>query len=201
MELLRQVADVYLAEHYVSDDLQTVELSGAVLQKKAGTYWNERTGGFVDIEFEDGKLKYSLGGRPYPLLALNEKDFVIDLGLERIKARFDGEGPLRMTVQSEGQRPLEYAQVEPSTLSLEQLGIYPGSYYCREIDIAYQLQIDSQGNLLLKMAPLPDQTLVHITKHIFRYESGSVVFDVGPSGAVNRFRLSVGRARNFEFVR
>jgi hypothetical protein len=81
------------------------------------------------------------------------------------------------------------------------LETYEGSYHCLELDATYVLQIDGQGNLILKMAPLPDRTLEPVTEQIFRYELGSVVFEGGPSGAVNGFRLSVGRARNFEFVR
>jgi CubicO group peptidase (beta-lactamase class C family) len=200
-ELLRQVADVYLVDRFLPDPLNTIELSDDVLQKKAGAYWNERTGGFGDVEFTEGKLTLSRGGRPSELLALNERDFVLDRELSRAKVRFEGESPLKMIVQSEGQRPFEYTRVERANLTPGQLETYEGSYHCRELDATYVLQIDGQGNLILKMAPLPDRTLEPVTEQIFRYELGSVVFEGGPSGAVNGFRLSVGRARNFEFVR
>jgi CubicO group peptidase (beta-lactamase class C family) len=200
-ELLRQVTDIYLADYFQDDVLKTIELPEDVLQKKVGTFWNERTGGFWDLELADGKLALTRGGRPTELLALSEEDFVIERGLSRVKVRFEGEAPLKMTVQSEGQRPFEYLRVERVELAKNQMPKYEGSYHCRELDATYELQIDGEGNLILKMAPLPDRTLTPVTERVFRYQAGSLVFKISPSDTVDGFRLSVGRARNFEFVK
>jgi hypothetical protein len=106
-----------------------------------------------------------------------------------------------MVVQSKGQRPFEYVRVERVELAGNQMPKYEGSYHCRELDATYVLQINDEGDLILKMAPLPDRTLTPVTEQVFRHEAGSLVFKIGSSGTVDGFRLSVGRARNFEFVR
>jgi CubicO group peptidase (beta-lactamase class C family) len=198
MELLRQVTDIYLADDFVTRRPEAAELPEDVLRKRVGTYWNERTGSFGDVSYEDGKLTLTLAGWPSELLARNENEFVIDRGLSQVGVRFNGNA---MTVQSEGQRPFGYMRVVEVSLEPGQLDVYEGSYFCRELDATYTLQIGDGGQLILKMAPLPDQTLVPVTKEIFRHESGSVVFSGIADGTADGFRLSVGRARNFEFVR
>ena len=44
--------------------------------------------------------------------------------------------------------------------------------------------VNGVRKLILKMAPLPDRALEPVTERVFRYEAGSLVFEVGPSGTV-----------------
>jgi CubicO group peptidase (beta-lactamase class C family) len=204
MERLHEIADIYLDDHFREEEIETVSLPEDMLQKHVGTYWDGSTHQLLEIELDDGRLNLVTGGRPAPLLPLSEKRFITDpkqttMDLEFREGR-PGE-PLRVEVAREGQRSFEYERVQAAAPSLEELEAYAGVFYCRELDATYRVKLGDDDQLVVTTTHFPEEALQSIFPDAFRYEYGNVVFERNAEGDVTGFRLSTGRARNFEFVR
>ncbi len=203
-ELIQKIADIYLDGHFRDEEIQTVSLPEDILQKRVGTYWDAGSSQLLELKLEERQLQVVTGGRPLKLLPLSETRFITDRRQAKVDLEFqDGreDKPLRVEVQSEGQRPFEYERVRPASPSIEELETYVGGFYCRELDATYHVKMGKDSKLVVDFAHFPEQTLESIFPDAFRYEFGNVVFEKNEEGKVTGFRLSAGRARNFVFVR
>ena len=203
-ELIHRIADIYLDGHFQDEDMQTVSLPEDILQQWTGAYWDAGTSQLLEIKLEEGRLQIVSEGQPLPLLPLSETRFITDRKQAKVDLQFH-EGrdrqPLRMEVQSEGQRPFEYERVQPAEPSADELEDYVGSFFCRELDAIYDVKVDERAKLVVDFAHFPEQTLEPIFNGAFQHEFGNLVFERSGDGTVSGFRLSAGRARNFVFVR
>jgi hypothetical protein len=204
MERLHEIADIYLDGHFREEEMETVSLPEDILQKRVGTYWEGSTHQLLEIKLVDGNLQLVTGGPPVSLLPLSETQFITDQKQARVTIEFrEGRpgGPLRVEVAREGQRSFEYERVQPGAPSLEELEAYAGVFYCRELDATYRLKLGDDDQLVVTTTHSPEEALQSIFSDAFRYEHGNLVFERNADGEVTGFRLSAGRARNFEFVR
>jgi len=203
MELIGKAAEIYLEGKLQSEDVATASLPEESLRKRAGIYWSPRLASFATLRFEDGKLEYLTGETPHGLLPRNETEFVLMRGPSRIDIGFlDDQGsPDKFRIRSEGQRPFDYERVKPVIPSAAELKAYEGSFYCRELDATYRIHLGEEGKLNFKVEHFPDQNLAPVFQDGFRWDYGSVVFERTTAGVIEGFRLSAGRARNFQFVR
>ena len=200
-ELLSKAADIFLAEQVKDEKVQTVKLTAAALEKKAGTYWSGRSSRLVDVKFEEGRLLGRFGGAPYELRPMGEERFLATRGQTTAEVRFIDGQPLTMQVQFEGQRLFEYELVTRVSPAPEELDAYQGSYSCRELDATYEIRLGDEGRLVAKVRYFPDRTLEPVFRDGFRYDRGNIVFERDTEGKITGYRLSAGRARNFVFVR
>ena len=184
MQMARRIADIYLAEHLEPESKSTgVSVSDSVLNKRIGTYWSERTGEFAEITLEEGVPVLKIGGYSNRLA-----DVVFDANN-------------RMTVQGRGQRPFQFEPLRDLPPPETDLSVYQGSYYCEDVGATYQIQLSEEGKLALVDLVLDEPTLEPMFRDGFRWESGSMVFERDAQDDVSGFRLSMGRARNFQFVK
>jgi hypothetical protein len=204
MERLHEVADIYLEDHFRDEDIETVSLPEDILQKRVGTFWDGSTYQLLEIKLVEGHLQLVTGGRPLRLLPLSETRFMTDRKQAKVDLEFrkgrSGE-PLRVVVAREGQRPFEYESIRPAPPSAEEIEFYVGTFYCSELDATYEVKLGEKKQLVVAITHFPEQTLESIFPDAFRYVYGNVVFERNAEGEVTGFRLSAGRARNFEFTR
>ena len=106
-----------------------------------------------------------------------------------------------MKESAPGQRTFTYRDVEPFKPVEKELELYTGSYFCRELDKVYRIFPGAEGKLTLVIDPLPPEELEPIFRNGFLMHSGNLVFNRDSNEQIKGFRLSVGRARNFTFVK
>jgi CubicO group peptidase (beta-lactamase class C family) len=202
-ELIAKSLEIYLEGKLQAEEVVTTTLSETAMKKRVGNYWSPRLASFATLRFENGGLIFRTDETPHGLLPINETDFVLMRYGSRSDIVFlDDQGsPNRFEMQSEGQRTFEYKKVEKVSPSTEDLKAFEGSFYCRELDATYRIRLGEEGQLIAKVEHFPDQTLLPVFQDGFRWESGSVVFERSASGKIEGFRLSAGRARNFQFER
>ena len=198
--LARKIADIYLGEHMTPEPSSVgVAVEEAFLEGRVGEYWGERTGEFVELAVEEGVHVLKIDGYPYRLLGQDENRFRAVRGMDEVDVVFDGNN--RLKLQSRGQRPFQFEPLRDLPPPETDLGVYRGSYYCEDIDATYQIQLSGDGELTVVGLDLDDPALEPMFRDGFRWEWGSIVFDRDAQGNVSGFRLSMGRARNFRFVR
>jgi CubicO group peptidase (beta-lactamase class C family) len=203
-ELATKIADIYLADQLEPVTVpKSVAIPDAVLQERVGTYWNDRAAEFGDVEEKDGQLTLPFGRRPYRLLFEDHERFLAVRGSTRVVGRFEKgvDGAIRMHLQYEGQRPFEYELVHPVSPTPSELESYEGIYFCEDLDATYRLQLTEAGKLAVVGVEIDDPYLEPVFQDGFRWERGSVVFERDSERKVSGFRLSIGQARNFRFVR
>ena len=196
MDLARRTADIYLDEHMES---QPVSAGLPIEVGRVGEYWGERTGEFVEVANEEEGPVLKIDGDSYRLLGRGENRFRAVSGLDEADVVFDANH--RMTVQDRGQRPFEFEPLRDLPPPASDLKAYQGSYYCDEVEATYQVQLSEEGKLTLAGLVLDDPALEPMFRDGFRWEWGSIVFQRDAREDASGFRLSMGRARNFRFVR
>ncbi len=198
--LARKIADIYLGEHMTPEPSSVgVAVEEAFLEGRVGEYWGERTGEFVELAVEEGVHVLKIDGYPYRLLGQDENRFRAVRGMDEVDVVFDGNN--RLKLQSRGQRPFQFESLRDLPPPETDLGVYRGSYYCEDVDATYQIQLSGDGELTVVGLDLDDPALEPMFRDGFRWEWGSIVFDRDAQGNVSGFRPSMGRARNFRFVR
>jgi hypothetical protein len=202
-DYITKALEIYLEGKLQPEEVVTADLSERTLKKRAGIYWSPRLASFATIRFENGGLYFYDGETPHGLLPKSEAELVLTRYGSRSDMIFldDRGSPDRFEMRSEGQRPFEYEKVERVEPSAEALRAYEGNYFCRELDATYRVHPGDEGMLIFKVEHFPDQALQPVFDDGFRWESGSIVFERSASGEVKGFRLSAGRARNFQFER
>jgi hypothetical protein len=200
MELARKIADIYLAEELGPESASAGDpIDEALLGKRVGTYWGERTREFVELAMEDSGPVLKIDGYSYRLLGRDENTYLAVLELEEADVVFDANN--RMTVQNRGQAPFEFEPLPDLPSPASDLKAYHGSYYCEDVEATYQVELSKEGSLTLAGLDLDDRTLEPMFRDGFRWEWGSIVFERDAEDDVSGFRLSMGRARNFRFVK
>ncbi len=203
MAFIGKAMDIYLEGKFHPENVATASLPEESLKKRAGVYWSPRLASFAMVRVEDGELRFLEDETAQGLLPKNETEFVLIRWGSRIDIEFlDEQGsPNKFRMRSEGQRPFEYERVQPVSPSAAELKSYEGSFYCRELDATYRIHLGDEGKLIFKIEHFPDQALEPVFQDGFRWDDGSVVFEQTAAGEVEGFRLSAGRARNFQFER
>jgi hypothetical protein len=123
--------------------------------------------------------------------------------VESLKGSFEKspDSTVRMHVQLEGQRPLEYVRVVPWEPPAAELASFQGTFYNEGLDVSYGVSLASDGRLVLEGLELDDPVLHPVFPDGFRWEWGSLVFERNSSGEISGLRLSAGPERNLRFVR
>jgi CubicO group peptidase (beta-lactamase class C family) len=149
--LARSVADILLgiAQDESGATKQTadgpsaaVAPSAAHLESRSGRFFDPRSGGFVEIPFESGKLQIY----GYELTATSQDAFFVTGHPEATVAySASADGTLVATVDT-GTGPTQYEKVEPVNPTPHELAEFAGTYHSSELGVAWRITLD--GNAL-----------------------------------------------------
>jgi len=208
-----EIADIFLKPYYKNNSTtgtnsiepKIIKLTTSNLIKHCGSYLN--TSNFVirDIFVRNDTLVYSRqdqNGRETPLLALDKQN-TFQLGNNKsVQAYFNKSGTNKsIGILVNGEEVELYSKYLPKKYSSKELEEFTGTYYSKELDTKYILEIQ-EGVLIVSHPKMDLITLQAIKLDSFLGSSWrfrSLVFERNRNGLIDGFRISSARAKNVHF--
>lgn len=211
--LTRAVADIYLADEFKrsaagesrtpAPEPKVVPVSEKELTAVAGSYFNSANNNFRKIYVKNGKLIYSRGSSESELAPLGNNRFLM-LGVpDRVEISFKSarpDAPLQMITVVNGVGSITHEAVKPAAYTPQQLKEFTGTYYSREIDATYIINL--QGDKLLLQRKNVDEDaplLAQFADSFSAVGTGNIQFTRDAQNHVTGFRVSTNRVRKLRF--
>ena len=193
-----QVADLVLTKPprtVQSGTPNAVALTGAQLERWAGSYVEKRTDDVTRLIVRDGKL-VNADARNGELTAVGPDRFRTTGGLDVI---FAGSAPARTArlIRPDGDTAI-LTEVKLATPSATKLGEYVGTYGSDELDVKLTV-VMKDGQLVLRRRPADEGPLRPTYEDDFDGPVGSLRFSRDARGRVTGFGIYAGRARDVRF--
>lgn len=194
--LSQQVADIYLEDKINSSPAQKVPLTTAEIEQFIGVYQGKYL--TVEITAKDSVLYLNIGTREYRLTPVDKGKFQLDESLDSVSfsgTRNDQLSFIEYGVQTETYKRIRDKCAEPRDMSL-----YPGDYFCKELDTRYNIYLHNDG-LYLK------RNMYDTSKHLCFFTEDTLFCDFGElrfkfkDGTVKGFSLNADRVINLKFQR
>ena len=213
-----------MAEAFFADELEIEEESGdeegeetdeteesaellvpeSVLQAYAGKYVIAGMGMVLEYSVVEGKLLSSIEGQADRLLIpLSQSEFKYEGVEATIVFKTDGQGKATAAVHSQGGQDYELEALPPYEPSLEELQAYTGSYFSKELDVFYHLELDD-STLVILIRNTPEIKLSVLKEDVYKgdvFFIGELAFVKDDAGTVTGFEASNGRTRGILFER
>jgi hypothetical protein len=212
----KQITEIYLADRMKPRETNQaaaspspqpvageVKLSEQELSAVAGVYLNRVTETPRRIYLKGGKLYYFRGaGNETELVPLGANRFTMRGVPGRVELTFKprraGERPSIYFV-TDGGKPTVFEPVTAAGYTAGQLAEFAGAYYSEEVDVRYTAAVkDGKLVLTLRGDELP---LEAAFADAFTAPDTTVRFTRDPSGRVEGFTITTGRARRVRFDR
>jgi len=205
-----EIGDLFFADHFVTkenveDDAtnnKKFEVDLETLKSYTGKYKASSIGLVIEYKIEDDKLvAYPTGQSALPLLPTSEATFSYD-GIEAtIVFSIDDDGKSIGALHSQGGTDYEMEKLPPFDLSLEELKVYEGKYFSKELETFYTIVVKDSAmyavhkNLKdIKFSPVEYDTfsgdIYFMTEAAFKRDT---------EGQVNAFSVSNGRTKGVLF--
>src|SRR4030095_14871935 len=157
------------------------------LNKYAGWYRNNRTGGGAKLYLQNDKLYGTQVGQLTPVA---ENVFIT--GSNRVELNSKG-----FLFINSAKDSIYFTAVDSAKLDEKAMNEYAGEYYSDEAEAKYYLQVKN-GRLVMLQKPKTEFQLTPTYKDGFETPAGIVYFEREKNKIIN-LKISVGRARNVEF--
>lgn len=216
--IVRQVADIYLSDHFKQDVAKgdaakadaapraaekVIELPSEELKDKVGAYRDTSTGTIWRLTAKDGELMASVFGLSFRLAALSAAHFrAVDAPVQ-VKIHFQKQNPGKprtVNVELESQEPAALEAIELVSPTPTQLAEYAGDYYSDELQATYKLASE-EGRLIVRRRNASVLHLNPTLKDQFEVSGTNVSFTRDDQGRVTGFSLSAGRVKDIRFVK
>lgn len=182
---------------------EIVNLTKSELEQFCGLYHSEEKSLFRKVYLEDGNQLYWQNDDGKLKLAPVSKTDLIFFGYTDylLKFEFDGDTK-RIQLFEEDECSAKYTSYEPVDLSAAELAKYVGSFYCKELDVTYQLKLDSdklifmiKNKIVSKIQPINNDKLLVEEWDCF------LSFIYNEQKEIIGLKSDEVRAKNFEFVK
>ena len=173
-----------------------VPIAVAELDALAGIYRDSTSDQFVTFAVRDGAIVVSGGGQGAPLAHLGNLRFWSPAAGTFTFER-EGAGHRVVNFQNAWRR---YARYVPIDTARVPLGDYAGAYRSPELDVTFEIVVDS-GRLVLRQRPAETLQLTPLYIDGFRAQGQTIRFMRDGSGRVSGLRIFAGRARDVRFER
>ncbi|MFC2169908.1 serine hydrolase [Acidobacteriota bacterium] len=211
--LCLKVADIYLADFFTEkieptgkklmQERAPVTLSAEELQTRAGNYYEEKSGMWMSVSIEVGKLKISVSNRVFLLKPVTKTSFLAEDSSYDIFLEFEPEeenAVQRAGLTMRGGEKVVLVRVPgKKPLSLSALKEYAGEYYCEELRTSYRLKVEKE-TLIFKHRNAPSNPLKAMAPDKFICRRWNINFTRLKSRDIKGFVLGTGRML-FEFVK
>ncbi|CAN5785168.1 hypothetical protein BH23GEM9_BH23GEM9_29260 [soil metagenome] len=216
--LSQRVADVFLADLLEATAAATapnttasvgaaaapapVAVPEATLRALAGTYRNPATRAMRVITFQDGALHLTAGGR-FEMRPVSASDFTLVNAPAEVAITFEpahADAPARLRWTQAGQQTVDFDRLDLVTLTAPQLEEYTGRYHSAELETAFTLRVVDDVLTVYRRGDGP-QPLRPMTRDEFVSGSVTLRFQRNAAGAIDGYRLDLGRVRDLRFER
>jgi hypothetical protein len=206
-KLVRQIADLYLAEQFKEGPKPTERTraepaSADDPSSRAGIYYAASTSEILLLQVRDGKL-IILEGPGLQLNPLAPGRYQLAEAPEIEYHFVTTHGRLQLTQIRNTGRPIVYEAMLPVHPAADELAEYAGKYYSPELDVIYTVLL-SEGRLLLHQRKYGAAPMRPTFADAFKCDTPLGVYDVlfhRRDDWVSGFKLSSSRIRNLRFVR
>jgi len=206
--LTKQIADIYLADHFKQDESTAkpppkfVDLPASELENKMGTYINARNGAVWRLSAKDGKLIANARGSNFEFSPLSETRFLstqfqvmtrpAQTFLEFNKSPTDVRWSAMLTIGA--QEPVTLEPVDLVSPTEAQLAEYVGDYFSEELQTTYKIRLEAD-KLVIKDHHVLDQPFKATVKDSFVNGGPSFKFMRDDRGKVSGFNLNLAMQR------
>lgn len=202
-------AYVFLEDYFTLPevtDFQTLDvknLSSKALQKFEATYWDEKGASSRTISVQEDTLRYiRTDGRISALVPLEKELFQMMTEYDEIVlVRFKNEKNKKiMEFTIDQSDPIIFEEYNPVTYTSQELEVFTGSYYCKELNTVYDFNI-KEGNLIASHVRNNDISFTPIQSDLFAGSDwffGSIRYEMGTNGA-SGFWVYTEEIRNLWF--
>ncbi len=190
LNVAEAVADLLLTDKSVKEDVGQYPIYKSekeILNKYAGWYKNNRTGGGVRLYMQNDKLYGTQVGQ---LTAISDDMFTTGNNRVIMKSK----GFLFVNGQKDS---IFFTGVATAKLDEKSMIEYTGEYYSDEAEAKFYVQVKN-GKVVLLQKPKTEFQLTPTYKDGFESPAGIVYFE-REKEMITGFKISVGRARNVEF--
>ena len=210
--LARQVADIYLEDHFEPADPDesaeasepaVVELAEADAARIEGVYWFDEQGVALRFDRDEDGLGLSVGSQRFE--TVHTGNGVFSAPQIGVLLRFEpAAGAVERVLlwPPDDENDVDEADKLPAyDTDNANLSDYVGDYASPELPVTYHLEID-EGQLTIHWLKSDREDLMLATEDLlFGDDVGSLRFQRDASGAITGFILDSGRVRNFRFER
>ena len=209
--LAYKIVDILLAEklkttkkkNNLKRNNKFVNISGKILEKYQGNYWNTKDNSPRKVSYIDGKLIYKRGpGSIHTLKPISMNEFkvmktppFIDAYVRFVKN--EGKYELQTTINGEKSSPIK--MYTPIVFKQKELQMFTGQYYGKEIETIYKIKLEDKKLWLY----IKDRKIVPLThgKDLL-FSSPMCDFEfLNNNGKINSFMISTPRVKNLGFQR
>lgn len=204
-QLGKKVADIWLEEEFPEKQVEpqlAANVEPDILKSLTGIYHNLSIQATHRIIYKEGRL-YTEPGTDIELLPLSQERFYTrQLGPETIIHFKPSQTPEKkeLHLQTPGDPPVIYQQVEPHDPTEAEKTEYNGTYYSPELDTKYYIILEN-GKLHLKRRKYGKVPLIPTFKDAFTLTSNEILFLRDLKETITGFKLTTGRVRNLRFTR
>jgi len=196
-------SDLGKSETEIEVKLGKINLTTAELEQFCGLYSSEEKNMFRKIYLKDDNQLYWQNDEGELKLIPVAKNDLMFFGFSSylLKFEFDGDTK-RIQLFEDDECTAKYSSYELIDLSSAELAKYTGSYFCKELDVTYQLKLDSDKLIFMiknktvsQIQPTKnDQLLVEEWDCFFSFVYNEQKEIIG-------LKSDEDRAKNFEFVK
>jgi hypothetical protein len=197
--LANGVADAYLggtlAANAPAVAPQGVPISAAVLQRRAGVYFQPTTHQVIELTMRDGRL---IGGRNSgpTLVPLSESRFRVGNN----ELTFAGSENAGFEMRDlEGGRPVTFERRQPAEIAAASLAAYAGDYFSEDVNAQYVVTASDSG-LSLRTGTTEPIAARSVFADTFLGGGYTIQF-LRVGSEVNGFEVTNSRMRRVKFVR
>ncbi len=197
--LANGVADAYiggtLAANAPEAAPQGVSVSAAVLQRRAGVYFQPTTHQVIELTMRDGRLTGGRNSGP-TLVPLSESRFRVGNN----EVTFAGGENAGFEMRNvEGGRPVSFERRQPAEITAESLAAYAGDYFSEDVNAQYVVTASDSGLSLRTGTTDPIAARPVFTD---TFLGGGYTIQFLRNGAeVTGFEVTNSRMRRVKFVR
>ncbi len=210
--LARQLADVYLADHFkeqpekaTAKKPEFVRLTRSALKQKVGAFYNKERDAVWRISLEEGRLMVNASSFRFPILPISPTRFLaveapVDLEVEFIKESPDR--PMHLQVRIDGEEPRMFDKFQPVSPTPSELSQCLGDYHSQELGVTYSVVLKNGKLFLHHENPYkgdPTTALFPTFKDRFLRGDNHLHFFRNELGKIEAFTMNVGRVRNIRF--
>lgn len=209
-----QIANIFLKDNFKNKRVEKkgekvktlkqkfIHLKSSMLEKYAGSYWNDSGSYTRKIYVKNDTLKYYRSeGNESDLIPVSKSEFkMINVGSDvLVKFEKNKEGNYTMYFMVNDGKPIISKEYHPKKYSKKELVDFVGTYYSKELDVNYTLKMKNKL-LVLYMNEIEISPLNSVMKNLFSNEEyGIFHFKTNSLGKVVGFSLDTGRVTNLKF--
>ncbi len=207
--LVKRIADIYLARVFTEPGEEPAPGGPALAEPlpaapadKAGFYYEAKSGDIWELMVRDGKLWAEAFGLTFWLVPAGPGCYrSVDRPAVTVEFEPRSPGrPVRMRVQTDGDKPDLLEKLTPVPLKEDRLVDYAGDYFSEELGVFYRLVVED-GGLVLSRKHTPREPLKPVSPGLFKGASITFEFVRDPQNEVTGFDLRAGWVRRIHFVK